>query len=137
MSSTCCYRSIVCCCQAGCYCSMVCVCCSFVYYPCRTPAGTAALSAAPALLLAAAAGVAVVETALPVAFTGSVHKVEHLAENLQLVACAIRFMEFGATSNPTTGHFHASLPQDKTRAQWGEGWGTGGLALGGGSRAVQ
>ena len=34
---------------------------------------------------------------------GSTHSVEQLADKLQLVACAIRFMEFGASASPTSG----------------------------------
>ena len=54
-------------------------------------------------IIAAAVAIPVVDTAMPVATAGSAEQVERLAENLQMIACAIRFMEFGSTSNPTTG----------------------------------
>lgn len=54
----------------------------------------------------AATALPVIDTAMPVITAGSAQKVERLAKNLQLIACAIRFMEFGSTSDPTTGRFH-------------------------------
>ena len=45
---------------------------------------------------------------MPVAIAGSAKKVEALAEDLQLIACAIRFMEFGSGLDATSGHFHFS-----------------------------